>query len=136
MQHWVLFDKLEDAAGLDDAAELSHNSGRHIRVLADDRLVAVAAAVGIAQLAVLHELKLEKLVSKLAFVPDAVCLLARLFCCCWWWRVVGHNNRLVPEIKLLLLVGCVAHSFAALLLARQTNKQPKTPGGKKRVTFW
>lgn len=64
-------DKLEDAAGIDDAAKLGDHGRRHAELLADDRLAAVAAVVRIAQLAVLGQLKLEKLVAKLALVAHA-----------------------------------------------------------------
>lgn len=69
---WGQRDRLEDAAGVDDAAELGDHRRRHAELLADDRLAAIAAVVRIAQLAVLGQLKLEKLVSKLAFVAHAV----------------------------------------------------------------
>ena len=85
-------DRLKDAAGVDDAAKLGYHGRRHAELLADDRLAAVAAVVRIAQLAVLGQLKLEKLVAKLALVAHAAAHpVTRLTHTLLWWREKDTN---------------------------------------------
>lgn len=63
---------LHDLRVDNDPLELVHDALVDVRLLADHRIVLVVGVVGIPQLAVRPELKLQELVTKLALVADIV----------------------------------------------------------------
>jgi len=81
-----------DLGVFNDPPQLVHNSLMRVSLLADHCVILVVAVVGISELAVWPELKLEELVSKLAFVSNIVAQV----------EVVGHvdTNLLRSVIKL------------------------------------
>ncbi len=63
---------LHDLRVLDDSLELVHDTLVDEALLADERVVLVVGVVGVAELAVRPELKLEKLVAEFASVANIV----------------------------------------------------------------
>ena len=63
---------LHDVRLLDDPLQLVHYRLVHVRLLPDQRVVLIVRVVGIAQLAVGSELKLQELVSEFASVTHVI----------------------------------------------------------------
>merc|ERR1719221_2096658 len=74
-----------DLAVFDDPPQLVHHGAVDVGLLADHRVVLVVAVVGIPELAVWSELKLQKLVSKFSLVANIITEI----------KIVRHGSILV-----------------------------------------